>query len=325
MVNAFDVSTKGLLLFRLRKLAGTPVSGEALAAELGVSRVAVWKAANALREAGYAMEASEAGYSLDTTAAEDFLHPWEFGARESRFRHYAQTTSTMDRARELAERGTAPFTVVTAEKQSAGRGRAGRLWESEDGGLFFTLMLPGGSPVLRYALVSAAAQLAAADALRETSGVDARPRWPNDVYVADRKAAGVLVELEAEGDLTRRMAVGIGVNVNNRPQGAGKVSLAELTGRAVSRRAALTAFLDAFEHEYSLLEDRGAIAARWNARAYGVGARVALIDARHTDGAENFAVRGAGVFRGMDELGRAMVETSSGIEYAEAGSASLRY
>jgi BirA family biotin operon repressor/biotin-[acetyl-CoA-carboxylase] ligase len=320
MVNNKTPSTKGLVLERLRSLAGEPISGETLAASLGVSRVAVWKAAASLREAGYAVESSEAGYRLDPASGEDFLYPWEFGEREPRFRHYGETSSTMDRARELTERGAPPFTVVVAERQSAGRGRAGRLWESEDGGLFFTLTLAGGTPLLRYARVSAAAQLAVAAAVHRTTGISAQPRWPNDIYAGDRKLAGALVELEAEGDRTRRMAVGVGINANNRPRGDGKTALAVLTGSPVSRRKILEAFLEAFEPVDPFAAE---VTDRWNACAFGVGARAAMIDAGH--GAEDGQVVGTGFFRGMDELGRAVLETDRGLLHLEAGSASLRF
>jgi len=326
MVNDSRLSTKNLILSRLRALGGAPVSGEVLAGELGLSRVAVWKAAGALKEAGYAVEASDEGYRLKESDGEDFLYPWEFGDMEKRFRHYGETTSTMDRARELSGKGAAPGTVVVAERQSAGKGRAGRSWVSETGGLFFTMTLAPGAPLLRCGRVAAAAQLAACAALEKAVGRGARPRWPNDVYARGGKIAGVLVEVEASGDRISRLSLGIGVNVNKRPEGA--ASCAELAGRRVSRREVLAAFLAAFEKEKPF-ED-GSLPARWNAAAEGVGGRVRLIDPGHGARGDRCGQRteradslGAGVFSGIDELGRAIVETNVGVEYREPGSASL--
>ena len=98
-----------------------PVSGNLLAKTLGISRVAVWKAAQTLTEAGYKIEASEAGYFLDPKNEKDFIYPWEFPYRETLFRHYDNTSSTMDRARELAVQG-AQAEGETAEHGYRGRG-----------------------------------------------------------------------------------------------------------------------------------------------------------------------------------------------------------
>ena len=319
-----SISTKGLLLSRLRELGGERISGETLAGELGVSRVAVWKAASSLRDAGYALDADDGGYRLDPSAQEDFLYPWEFGDREPLFRHYLDTTSTMDRARELASRGGEAGSVVVAERQSAGRGRAGRDWESGEGGLFFTVLLRPGTPALRYARTALAAQLAIAEAIEKTTGAAARPRWPNDVFVGGKKIAGTLVEFEAEGDLTRRMTVGIGVNVNNRLANENAVSCSGLALRKVSRREILLAFLESFDIDAA--DERGHdLIDRWNASAEGVGSRAALVDARHGSAVSRDTVRGGGRFRGVDEFGRVCVETDSGIRYYDAGTCSLRF
>ncbi len=322
MVNTKRISTKNRILTRLRSLSGEAVSGEYFAAELGLSRVAVWKAVSALREAGYGIEASEEGYLLAPDAPDDFLYPWEFGEREGAFRHYAETTSTMDRARELSAKGVPAGTVVVAERQSEGKGRAGRSWTSEPGGLFFTMTLQAGAPLLRSARVACAAQLAVCAALRRAVGAEARPRWPNDAYSGGRKIAGVLVELEARGDAVTRLSLGVGVNVNSRPEGA--ISCADIAGRRISRREVLEAFLVAFEAERPYEDE--ALEARWNAAAEGVGARAAILDGRHGEEASANGIRlGEGTFEGIDELGRAMIRTDDGLRVYEAGTASLRF
>ncbi|MFA6506939.1 MAG: biotin--[acetyl-CoA-carboxylase] ligase [Treponemataceae bacterium] len=320
-------STKALVLTRLRELRGASISGEVLAAELGISRVAVWKAVESLREVGYAADTDEGGYRLDPSAEEDFLYPWEFGERENRFLHYDETTSTMDRARELAERGAPAGTVVVAERQSAGRGRAGRSWESSSGGLFFTVIIEPGTSVLRYARVSLAAQLAIAAAVRKATGAEAKPRWQNDVYVGSKKIAGVLVEFEAEGDVVRRMTIGVGVNVNNKLLGDGALTCSELAKRKLSRREILNAFIEAFELEQSFEKGKDFID-RWNAAAFGVGIHARFIDARHgetTTKPDTGEIHRAGRFMGIDCFGRAVLETDTGIEHLEAGTTSLRF
>ncbi|OHE59005.1 MAG: biotin--[acetyl-CoA-carboxylase] ligase [Treponema sp. GWB1_62_6] len=298
------------------------MSGETLAGDIGLSRVAVWKAAESLRTAGYPIDADEQGYRLDPAAGDDFLFPWEFGPREGRFRHWTETSSTMDRARELAEqRGSGPGIVVVAERQSAGRGRAGRHWESADGGLFFSLLLPGGMPIQRYALTGMAVQLAVASALSALLGSRVSVRWPNDVYVGGRKIAGVLTELRGEADRVAWIAAGVGVNVNNAVPADHAVSCRELAGRPLSRRSVLLSILDELEGR-----EHADLAAAWNAAADGIGERVELIDAGHGDWEKrgsNGEVRTSGIFLGIDCYGRSLVRTGNGIMKVEAGTASL--
>jgi BirA family biotin operon repressor/biotin-[acetyl-CoA-carboxylase] ligase len=116
--------------------------------------------------------------------------------------HLRETTSTNDRARELAAQGAPHGTLVTAAAQSAGRGRQGRTWSAPPGhALLMSLVLREAHPLL---------PLAAAVGVAEAIGDDARIKWPNDVLLSDRKVAGIL----AEGRPQEGWAVlGIGVNV----------------------------------------------------------------------------------------------------------------
>lgn len=121
---------------------------------------------------------------------------------------YEQLDSTNLRALELARRGAPEGTVVIARHQTAGRGRLGRRWIDRPGGsLLLTVLVraPDEAP----ALVTVAAALAAAEAVREGVGLPALVKWPNDVVVNDRKVAGVL----AEGPAGGMIAVGVGMNV----------------------------------------------------------------------------------------------------------------
>jgi BirA family biotin operon repressor/biotin-[acetyl-CoA-carboxylase] ligase len=326
MVNATPKapSTKAVILNRLRELVGEPISGERLADDAGVSRVAVWKAAEALREAGYAISADTEGYRLDPAAPDDFLHPWEFPGREDRFRHWTETGSTMDRARELADRGSGAGTVAVAERQSAGRGRIGRSWASEDGGLFFTMVLGGGQAIQRYARAGMAVQIAVARAVSATVGAEARLRWPNDVYVRGRKIAGILTELRGEADRVRWICAGVGVNVNNAPRLERATSCAALLGHALSRRKLLSAILSELEGPHRIGAEDAALADAWNALAEGRGADVSVTEASHGDG-ERAVMRDRGRFRGADGWGRAVLETENGVIELEAGTASLAF
>lgn len=234
-------------ILQILRTSQTPVSGQALSAKLGVSRVSVWKHIAKLREHGYLIDANAKGYRL--TQEIDALFPWEFDRREPLIHYFAETGSTMDIARDLARRGCAEFTTVIAERQTKGRGRLNRTWHSEDGGLYFTVVTrPKLAPAHSY-LVCFAASTALAETIQTRYKIDAGLKWPNDILVDGRKLAGMLSEMEAEADLVAYLALGIGLNVNNDPRAveANAVSIRALLGRSVSRKRLLAAFLERFE------------------------------------------------------------------------------
>jgi BirA family biotin operon repressor/biotin-[acetyl-CoA-carboxylase] ligase len=332
------LTSKALLLTELREKQGAPVSGPVLAKKLGVSRVAVWKTVQYLVEAGYSIETSDSGYLLDPRNEKDFLYPWEFGEKEALFRHYQAADSTMDRARELALRGTPGGTVITAEKQSQGRGRHGRTWVSRQGGLFFTILERPGIAVMDYTLISLAMQIAAVRVISSVCGKKAYLRWPNDVYINRRKIAGVTTEISGEGDLIAWLSCGVGVNVNNPVPSAKTTSVAEITGRFVSRREVLIKIIDeiekvkkTFASAAAYSQGNPALAAEWNSLADCIGAKAAVFE---PDGknANEFAdkpgsVLARGVFTGIDPAGRCVLQAENGSRklYFNQGSVSLAF
>ena len=187
-----------------------PVSGETLSGDLGISRVAVWKHISSLKEKGYDISSSRAGYMLK--GEKDFLYPWEFPGHD--ITYIENTESTMDLARKMKEahppnRG---LKIIVAGKQNGGRGRLGRKWISREGGLYFTLMTSSSLPPSFAPLESLKTGALIASLLRETYSIPAQVKWPNDVLVEDRKIAGVLIE--TTGDLS---FVGIGLNLASAP------------------------------------------------------------------------------------------------------------
>ena len=331
------LSSKAKLLACLRKKQGEPTSGSVLAKDLGVSRVAVWKTVQALVEAGYSIETKDSGYLLDPKKEKDFLYPWEFGEREHLFFHYKNTGSTMDRARELALKGTAGGSVITAEKQSAGRGRNNRTWVSRQGGLFFTILERPRLAIADYALLLLVMQIAVAKSLSSICGKRAFVRWPNDVYIDRRKISGLTTEICGEGDLISWMSGGVGVNVNN-PTPSGKAtSCAEITGRQLSRRAVLSRILkeiDAvsktFRTTAAYSQGNKALAAEWNSMSDCIGAKAAVFE---PDGkSENYSlditgkILARGVFAGIDPAGRCILKTEGkGSLYFNPGTVSLGF
>jgi BirA family biotin operon repressor/biotin-[acetyl-CoA-carboxylase] ligase len=324
MVN--KLSTKAKLLMVLREKAGKPVSGSALAQDIGVSRVAVWKGIQSLCESGYPIESKAPGYAMDPEKPADFLYPWEFGENEARFRYYSSTGSTMDRARDFAVQGLAAGTVIIAEKQNAGRGRNGRTWASRQGGLFCTILDRPRMGLADYCLPAMLCQIAIARVLGSVCGKAALLRWPNDVYIDNRKIAGVLTELAGEGDLVKWLATGIGINVNNQIPAGKTVSCAEITGHTLSRRDILLRIIGETErvrkHSYSgtaYAQGNRLLADEWNSMADCIGARAVVTDSGWGDLPRAGAAQGVkdrklakGIYEGIDPAGRCIIKSEHG-------------
>ena len=263
-------------ILAMLKAADDVVSGETLSAALGVSRVSVWKHIKSLTLAGIPIQASSKGYRLVRDL--DSLWPWEFDARQDRIHYFRETPSTMDEATALARKGCPEFTVVVAQRQTRGRGRLQRTWLSGDGGLYFTVVLRPEIPLMQAGLVNLAAAIDMAGVLRSQHRVDARLKWPNDILVGQGKICGVLSQMEVEGDLLRYLTIGLGLNVNNGPEGemAAAVSIRGLLGQQVPRRPILTAFLDRFERRMAVF-DADAVIDQWRSNAVTIGRRVRVV------------------------------------------------
>ena len=223
------------------------VSGQSLSEQLGISRVAVWKHIQKLQELGYDILATANGYRLENCP--DVPYPWEFPGWESRIIYYPELTSTMVAAKELARNDCPDFTTVVAGRQTGGRGRLNRIWTSEEGGLYFTMVLrPDLPPVLSFK-VGFLASLTLSQTLNELFDIGARVKWPNDILVNERKISGMLSELEAEADRVAFINIGVGINVNNDPPKVqpAATSIKRILGREVSKKDILFRYLDAFE------------------------------------------------------------------------------
>lgn len=191
---------------RLRS-AELPVSGEALAAELGVSRVALWKRVEALKAWGYGIEASRKGYAL---GRDDGLAVWDLDP-PGPVALFGQASSTMDEALDWARSGAPSGAMVLALGQSAGRGRGGESWESPAGGLYFSIVLRSALPPSHAGALSLEAALALTEGLAAAGVRGAAFAWPSAVECYGRKAAGILVEPHGDLGAASSYVVGIGV------------------------------------------------------------------------------------------------------------------
>ena len=302
----------------LREKAGESVSGTKLAGDLGVSRVAVWKAIQALSTAGYPIETQASGYALNPQSPGDFLYPWEFGEKEAAFRYFDNTGSTMDRAKEYAKQGLPGGTIIVADKQNAGRGRSGSTWSSRQGGVFCTILDRPMLSLADYFLSDMLCQIAIARALRFFCGKPALLRWPNDVYVNNRKIAGVMTELEGEGNTINWLATGFGVNVNNQVPLGKAITCAEIAGHTLSRREILLKIIDELEQAKkrtssvtAYTQGNRLLAAEWNSMADGIGSK-AVVVASGWETDTKGRVLAKGIFAGLDPAGRCIIKSDNG-------------
>lgn len=208
-------------ILRLLRNADGYISGQELCNRFGVSRTAVWKAINQLKEAGYEIEAQQnKGYrlmaapDLMTEAEIKSLMHTEWVAKEVLYFDTIDSTNT--EAQELAEKGYPSGTLVVADKQESGKGRRGRSWVSPSGtGIFMTLMIKPDINPNNASMLTLVAALAVAKAITSVTGEEAMIKWPNDIVVNSKKVCGILTEMNAQFDYINHIVVGIGINVHN--------------------------------------------------------------------------------------------------------------
>ena len=309
----------------LQALRDSPrdVSGELLASELGVSRVAVRKHIEALRELGYEIDARAGeGYTLVSSPdaplpleVQPLLHE-DFYARIEGGR---VTRSTNDDARSLALDGAPEGTVVLAAQQTNGRGRLGRVWSSPAGGVYASVVLRPSVETPEAIVLPLVVGLGVARGL-DTLGVQTLLKWPNDLLCVDgRKVAGVLLEGLSEGWLISWIVAGVGINVRSAPDLERSASVDELFGRKVPLAEVAAAVLDGIAVAYRRWQTDGfaPFAAEYESRSYLAGRQVRVSDVVGRLVAE-------GEVTGIDALGRLLVATGTGTMPIVAGDVTLR-
>ncbi len=212
---------KDQVLETLERNKGCFVSGNELAAALHFSRNAVWKAVNALKSEGHAIQASTnkgyclaAGSAVLSKASID-KHLGEFA---DVFSVEVQKTvdSTNTAVKTKAFQGAPEGTVITAVEQTGGRGRRGRRFFSPAGtGVYFSVLLRPSVRALDATLITTAAAVAVAASIEAVTGAEAKIKWVNDVFVGGKKVCGILTEgaFDMESGGLEYAVLGIGVNI----------------------------------------------------------------------------------------------------------------
>ncbi len=240
------------------------VSGEDIAKELGFSRTAVWNHIDTLRKLGYEFESvPRLGYRL--IKSPDLLFPDEIEASletkiiGKKIYYYDQTHSTNDIADQLARDGASEGTCVLAEFQTRGRGRLARNWIAPKGkNILLSVIFRPQLDIRHVPLMTLISAIAVSRTL-ETLGFNPKIKWPNDVYIGNKKVAGILTEMVSEQDAIKHLIIGIGINVNLSLSDLPKdienkaTSLSILTGHHMDRKILLKELLYELEKIYSLI------------------------------------------------------------------------
>lgn len=225
-----------------------------------------------------------------------------------------ECTSTNDVARKLATEGAAEGTIIQAHRQTAGRGRRGRAWDSQQGNLACSLILRPGLPPGRAALISFVAAVAVGEALSGLLPGRVTLKWPNDVLVDGAKISGILLESEAgRGGTVEWLVLGIGVNVRHFPADVMYPATSVLaSGADLAVEAVLEAYATSFAAWYQrfLAQGFAPVRAAWLNAAQGLGGAVTV---RLHD--ENFTGR----LLDMDDDGVLLVDVGGDVRRVTAG------
>lgn len=305
------------------------ISGQELCRELGVSRTAVWKVMNQLKEEGYVIEAvPNRGYHLVSSpnllSESEILSKLntEWAGREVIY--FEETDSTNTRAKELAEAGKPHGTLVVADMQTAGKGRRGRGWSSPKGtGIFMTLILKPDLLPTKASMLTLVAALAVESGIAMATGIRGKIKWPNDIVVNGKKICGILTEMSAEMEGIHHVVVGIGINANMKsfPAEIQKVatSLSIEKQEEINRSDIICEIMKKFEYYYEKFIKEGDLSLlveEYNGKMVNQNERVKVIGSE-----EEFQ----GTARGITKTGELVIDKDGeGIVTVLSGEVSVR-
>ena len=320
---------RSAILEMLRSRTGQFVSGEELGRQLNISRTAVSKQIQKLRQSGYDIESTVSqGHRLRQLP--DLLRPEEVCPRlttrilGSEIHYYSEIGSTNDEAKKCAVAGCPEGTLVITETQQGGRGRLSRGWFSPIAkGIWLSVVLRPPFPPQEAPKCTLMAAVALNRAIREVAGIPCGIKWPNDILCNGRKLVGILTEMSAEMDAINHIVIGTGINVNiaadEIPPELKEIATSILVekGAPVSRLDLLIRVLECLEELYLAVKESGfeAVLTAWRRESITLGRMVNVI-------APDKSYQGKAV--DIDGDGALMVETEQGMERVLAGDVSIR-
>ncbi|MGI6029464.1 MAG: biotin--[acetyl-CoA-carboxylase] ligase [Candidatus Heteroscillospira sp.] len=218
------MSLKSDILSELEKNRGAALSGQELSEKYGVSRSAVWKAVNTLKNEGHHISsAPKLGYSLmqesDVLSPEGIRAALPEKLRDMDIRVLEETGSTNNECKRLISGGISGYTLVAAERQTAGKGRLGRSFFSPEGSVYMSLAFRVDAEIADAVKLTTAASVAVARAVESLTDYRPAIKWVNDVYLDGKKICGILTEgvTDMESGRVRHMVIGIGLNCGSEP------------------------------------------------------------------------------------------------------------
>ena len=315
-------------ILKLLKESDDFLSGEKISEEFGVTRAAIWKSINSLKEDGYEIESiSRKGYRLlsspDILTYEEIKKDLNTKFIGRKVYYHDTIDSTNISAKAIAH-DEDEGTIIVAEEQTQGRGRLGRHWESpKKKGIYFSLILKPQVPPMKVAkltLLGAAAVYLALDEM----GINSEIKWPNDIVINGKKVCGILTEMSSELNMINHVIMGIGVNVNleetDIPEDLQhKATSLKLESKGqVDRKMLLATILNKFENLYVLFKDDGEISqaieiCRDNSAV--IGKEVQVI---------NGSTQRLGKVLDINEEGELLVEFDGKLETVFSGEISIR-
>jgi BirA family biotin operon repressor/biotin-[acetyl-CoA-carboxylase] ligase len=299
------------------------VSGEEMSRRLGITRAAFWKKIKALREKGYVIEGSTAkGYRLIKTpefSVEELkiLVKGDFG-KEIIFRESLDSTNTL--AMELAEKGGrhgTHGTVVIADRQLKGKGRLGRTWFSPPQcNIYMSVIVRPEIEPKDATLLTIMSAISCARAVRNSTGIEVKIKWPNDLMVSERKLGGILAEMKSDQDRIVFAVIGIGINVNSSldafPPEVRAVAASVMEelrekgySRDISRTLIIAAILNELERWFKVLIKGGRIQLinEWKKLSSTLGRKVKVVSGKDTF---------SGIAEDIDDEGMLILRLPSG-------------
>ena len=304
------------------------ISGQELCDEFGVSRTAIWKVMNQLKEMGYVIESvPNKGYRLvskpDILSANEIASGLHTKWAGQNIHYFDETGSTNDDAKRFAAQGEVHGTLVVADKQTMGRGRRGRTWISTEGvNAFFSIIVRPDMSPNKASMLTLVMALAVCQAIREETELDAHIKWPNDIVVNRKKVCGMLTEMTAELDYIHEVVIGVGINMNQTefPEEIQEnaSSLYVQGGQKVMRSNLVKSCMEQFEKYYDMFmqsQDLSGLQDTYNALLVNMDTGVKVLDPKGEY---------EGIARGIDEEGQLLVERDGKLQAVYAGEVSVR-
>lgn len=318
---------KAEILAALRASDGY-VSGQDLCGKFGVSRTAIWKAINQLKQAGYEIEAVQnRGYHIVSTP--DILSENELRSIRktewlgNKIYYETEIDSTNTKAMKLAEEGAPHGTIVVTDHQTNGRGRRGRSWESPAGeAIAMTFLLRPKIDPNNASMLTLIAAMAVARGIEDETGLKAGIKWPNDVVINRKKVSGILTEMSAQADYVNHIVVGIGINVHIQefPEELKNIATSVFLelGMKINRAALIERICEYFEVYFEVFlqtEDLSAISKQYDAYMVNRNQPVKVLDPKDTY---------EGTARGITTRGELLVDTWESRKLVSSGEVSVR-